>query len=162
MKGFKSENLAPSDKAKRRWLALLAAAFAGIFSAAQALVNSQLGGIVSSAFVAAWFSYTSGLVLIVIWLGIRGLMGLGERRANRPIDRAASKSRLTVRWRFPVGGAIGATYVLLQTFTVSPLGVAQFVLIVLIVLIGSLWGSAVADRLGISPAGATSRLRSRR
>ncbi|MDX2375943.1 DMT family transporter [Microbacterium sp. LRZ72] len=133
------------DRRSPTWLAVAGAVCVGALTALQAHMNGALGRELADAFVAAAFSFGSGLVLVLaisaaLPAGRRGLrrLGSGIRARDIPVWMLA-------------GGIAGAVTVATQGLTVALLGVALFTVGL---VAGQTIGGLVLDRLGHGPGGA--------
>ena len=106
----------------------------GLFLPLQALINARLAGELSSSVWAAFISFATGTILLGIYLIVS--------RTTAP-----SINQLTnlPAWMF-TGGLLGAFFVVIATMTVSKIGTAA--LISLIVL-GQMLASIALDHYGI-------------
>jgi len=127
------------------WLALTGAALVGIMTATQARVNGALGVTLDDAFVAAFISFASGLVLVAV---VSTVLPVGRRGARMLVDGVRGRR---IPWWMLVGGAAGALTVATQGLVVGLIGVSLFT-------VGLVAGQTVAglvlDRLGFGPGGA--------
>jgi len=130
----------PSAHPMRTALLLVAAFGSGVLVALQSRINGQLGLQLGDGFVAAFISFGSGFVILVIasvfWRP--GRRGLGQ-------VVAAVRERRIPRW-YLTGGAAGAFFVLTQSLVVGLIGVALFTVGV---VAGQTTSSLLIDRRGI-------------
>ncbi|CAB4661143.1 unannotated protein [freshwater metagenome] len=120
------------------------AAFAGVLIAVQSRVNGELSHRLNNGLEAALFSFSSGLIAIfLISLFIPG-MKLGASKI-----REAVKQRRIPIWRL-FAGALGATFVAVQTNAVPILGVAIFSVAS---IAGQAGASLLIDRIGLTGGG---------
>ncbi|MBL3685900.1 EamA-like transporter family protein [Leucobacter zeae] len=126
------------------WAALIGSGIAGVLVALQSRINGGLSQALGSGYVAAAFSFGSGLVVLtlLVLLSPRGRRGLGMVRAD------VSSGRLPV-WTL-LGGAGGAFFVLGQGLVASVIGVALFTVGI---VAGQVLGGLVFDRVGLGPSG---------
>jgi bacterial/archaeal transporter family-2 protein len=117
-------------------------AFAGgaVF-ALQTRVNGELGDRSGSPFWAALVSFGSGLIVLTVV--VAAVPGLRSAAARAVRDR--------LPWWTYVGGAGGATVVVVSAIAVPRVGVATFTVGV---VAGQAIGGLVVDRLGLGPGGA--------
>lgn len=126
-----------------RW-ALPAAVAGGVLGAIQSRVNADLAAALDDGFVAAAFSFGSGLVLILVLLvflpRVRSLARsfVGDLRSG------------AFPWYLALGGLGGAIFVLGQGLTVGLVGVALFIVCV---VAGQTVTGLVVDRTGLGPGG---------
>ncbi|WP_167666571.1 DMT family transporter [Micromonospora narathiwatensis] len=112
----------------------------GVASAAQGVVNSELGQRAGDPVLGAVVNNLGGCLLVLV-----GLVALPSMRAG-----LATLRRAGLPWWSYLGGLGGAAIVVIGTYVVPVLGVAVFTIAQ--VTGGSLGGLAV-DRAGLSPAG---------
>lgn len=126
------------------WLAMLGSVIAGVLIATQSYVNGRLGAELGTAIIAAWISFTGGLLVIAVVavFAPKARSGLRDLRAGL---RARS-----VPWWIVFGGAAGAFFVTSQSLSVGALGVSLFTLGV---VAGQVSSSFVFDSHGLSPSG---------
>ncbi|WP_353743292.1 DMT family transporter [Microbacterium sp. SCN 71-21] len=134
----------PEHRRMPRAVALGGAVAVGILTALQARVNGSLGHEMGDGFVAAFVSFSSGFVILVVLslalpAGRAGLRRLatGVRHGHVPI------------WML-LGGLAGALTVATQGLTVAIIGVALFTVGV---VAGQTVNGLVLDRVGYGPAG---------
>ncbi|MFE9690993.1 DMT family transporter [Micromonospora sp. NPDC005806] len=120
--------------------ALSVVVLGGVASAAQGLVNSELGERAGNPVLGAVVNNVGGCLLVLV-----GLFALPSMRAGLAVLR---RSRLP--WWSYLGGLGGAAIVVIGTYVVPVLGVAVFTIAQ--VAGGSLGGLAV-DRAGLAPVG---------
>lgn len=125
-------------------LAVGGAVLVGVLTALQARVNGQLGVTIGDGIVAAFISFASGLVLVVL-LSVASPDG---RRGYRRLVRGL-RERGIPGWML-LGGAAGALTTATQGLAVGIIGVSLFT-------VGAVAGQAVSglvlDRVGYGPAG---------
>jgi transporter family-2 protein len=126
-----------------RW-ALPLALVGGLMSAVQSRINARLSVEIHDGFTASAISFGTGLVILLVIVLSRS--GLRARTAGfwRDLRRGAFP------WPLALGGLGGATFVLGQTFTVSLIGVALFIVCV---VAGQTVTGLVVDRVGLGPGG---------
>jgi transporter family-2 protein len=112
---------------------LLMALVGGTALATQALINARLGTIVGGPVWAATISFFVGSCGLFLFQLLRGA----------PIP---STSSLSSPWWLWVGGLLGAYYVAAATFTVTKLGAAT---LVTLVILGQLLASLLLDHYGV-------------
>jgi len=112
--------------------------------ALQSRAHGELGQYVGTGLFPAWWSMTSGFVLLtVIVMTRRGL------RAGVAVAVRAGRSRVLPWWAF-TGGLLGSFFLVSQSVAVPITGVAVFTVGV---VAGQVIGSLVADRIGLAGAG---------
>lgn len=126
------------------WLAVIGSLLAGGLTATQSFINGQLGQQLDNGILAAWISFTGGLVVIALVYAFTPSAQRGARELARSV-----RSR-ELPWWMLLGGFAGAAYVFTQGLTVGVIGVALFTLGV---VAGQVTASMVFDRIGIGPAG---------
>ncbi|MFJ5955681.1 DMT family transporter [Paenarthrobacter sp. NPDC092416] len=116
----------------------------GLVIPLQARINGALGATLDDGMAAAVVSFTTGLLLIA---AISVVTPKGRAGLSRilPAVRKGSFPRFYV-----MAGAIGALFVIAQTFTVGLLGVALFTVAV---VTGQTLSGLLVDRMGIGPGG---------
>ncbi len=120
--------------------AIPAAVVCGAGVATQSRINGALGAELGDGYFAAFFSFGSGLVilLLIVLFSAKGRAGVAR-------VRSAVATR-EIPWWHAMGGAAGALFVLSQGLTSAVLGVALF-------SIGAVCGQTISgiamDRLGI-------------
>ncbi|TYC22407.1 DMT family transporter [Micromonospora sp. MP36] len=120
--------------------ALCVVVLGGVASAAQGVVNSELGARAGNPVLGAVVNNLGGCLLILV-----GLFAVPSMRAG-----LAALRRGGLPWWAYLGGLGGAAIVVIGTYLVPVLGVAVFTIAQ--VAGGSLGGLGV-DRVGLSPAG---------
>ncbi len=133
----------PSDSPRSRLLTVVsvAAAFVlGTFIALQSRVNGELGRRLGDGYLAAVFSFGSGLVILAIGM----LFSRGGRQGLARVVRAV-RSR-SIPWWYVVGGAAGALLVLSQGLAAATVGVALFTVAV---VAGQTIGGLLIDARGL-------------
>lgn len=126
------------------WAALIGSGLAGVLVALQSRINGGLSQELGNGYVAAAFSFGSGLVMLslIVLLVPSGRHGLRLVRAD------VASGRLPVWSLF--GGVGGALFVLGQGLVASVIGVALFTVGI---VAGQVIGGLVFDRVGIGPSG---------
>ncbi|MER7333803.1 MULTISPECIES: DMT family transporter [unclassified Micromonospora] len=122
------------------WVAVVVVTLAGVASAAQGVVNAELGERAGNATLGAVVNNLGGTLLIAV-----GVLALPSARTGLVALR-----RARLPWWAYLGGLGGAAIVLLAAYVVPVLGVAVFTIAQ--VAGGSLGGLA-ADRAGLAPVG---------
>ena len=119
--------------------AFVLSVFSGVLVALQSRLNGELGVALGDGFVAALFSFSSGLLVVglVIAFNPRARQGL------RTVREDLQSGRLP--WWAAVGGAGGAFLVLTQGLSAGILGVALFTIAV---VTGQAFGSLAIDTKG--------------
>ncbi len=117
----------------------------GITSVVQARSNGEMAIVTGDGFLAGVLSLTSGLLILVVIVAVRG----SSRRALiREVPAALRDGRL--RWWHFLGGVGGACYIGSQAVTVPLLGVAVFTVSYVAGVTGM---SLLVDRWGFGPGG---------
>jgi len=113
----------------------------GVLIALQARVNGELSNQLGNTVQAAFISFSSGLVIILVIAIFNSSIKMGISRLFQ-----ALKERKLHWWEF-FGGALGGNLIAIQTFIIPKIGVAVF-------SVGSIAGqtftSLLVDKLGIS------------
>ncbi len=136
----------PAATPGRLALALVAAFGTGTLIALQTRLNGELGQRLGDGFLAAFISFGSGLVILV-------LASLVWRPGRRGIRRVVTALReRSIPWWLVLGGAGGAVFVLGQGLTVGALGVALFTIAV---VCGQTVSSLLLDHRGLARMPAT-------
>lgn len=125
-------------------LAQVVAVLCGAGMAVQSRINGELGARTGDAAAASLVSFSTGLVIVV---ALALLLPAG-RRGTRNLREALKRRQ--VPWWMLFSGVFGASLVLAQTFTTPLVGVAVFILGV---VLGQAIGGLVVDRIGLSPGG---------
>lgn len=122
-----------------RSVLLLIAVLTGIGSATQSRINGQLAVEMGASSFASTVSFGTGLLLLlVIWL-VNGR----TRKGTRALLDAVAEGRLP--WWGLGGGALGALFVFVQGTAVPVLGVAVFMVAL---VVGQLLGGLLLDATG--------------
>jgi transporter family-2 protein len=116
----------------------------GTLIAVQSRVNGQLAVHTGTGLLPAWWTMTTGLMV----LGIVGLAHAPSRRSAGRVLPAVRDGSLP-RWAL-LGGAAGATFLITQSIVVPLVGVAVFSVGT---VAGQTSGSLLVDRLGFSASG---------
>ncbi|MEJ1155112.1 DMT family transporter [Microbacterium marmarense] len=126
------------------WVAICGAISVGALTAMQARVNGQLGVALDDGFVAAFISFGSGFVILIV---LSALFPAGRGGVRRLVDgvRAA-----TIPWWMLLGGAAGAFAVATQGLSVGIIGVGLFTVGM---VAGQTVNGLVLDRTGYGPGG---------
>ncbi|MGZ0713077.1 DMT family transporter (plasmid) [Coraliomargarita sp. W4R53] len=126
------------------WVALSGAVSVGVLTALQARINGQLGFRLDDGFVAAFISFGSGLVILVV---LSAVIPAGRRGFGKLVAGVRSQA---IPWWMLMGGAAGAFTVATQGLAVGIIGVGLFT-------VGMVAGQTVCglllDRSGYGPAG---------
>lgn len=126
------------------WVTLGAAVLIGVLTAAQARINGQLGLKLDDAFLAAFISFGSGLVIIAV---LSTALPSGRRGVGVLVRGIRAGE---IPWWMLVGGAAGAFTVATQGLVVATIGVSLFT-------VGLVAGQTVSglliDRVGFGPSG---------
>ncbi|HAQ59765.1 MAG TPA: hypothetical protein DCR63_04910 [Microbacterium sp.] len=126
------------------WLTALGAISVGGLTAVQARMNGGLGSESGDGILAAFVSFSSGLLILVILAPL----GRGTRGSIRRLS-AGIRARSIPSWML-LGGLAGAFTTMSQGVTVGLLGVSLFTVGV---VAGQTVGGLVLDRAGYGPAG---------
>ncbi|MEH1013351.1 DMT family transporter [Micromonospora sp. CPCC 206060] len=130
----------PSGGVLPGWLALGLVVLGGVASAAQGLVNAELGERVGNPTIGAVVNNLGGCLLI----------GVGLLLA-RPVRAALAGLRHAgLPWWAYLGGLGGAVIVVVASYVVPVLGVALFTIAQ---VAGSSFGGLAVDRTGLAPTG---------
>jgi len=120
------------------------AAFSGFLIAMQARANGELAHQLQSAPQAALISFSSGLFFISLYALFSKRVHLGIRKLH-----AAVKNREIPRWRL-LAGALGGSFVAIQSSIVFVIGVATFSVAS---IAGQTAVSLIVDRIGLTGGG---------
>ncbi len=135
------------------------AAFAGGgVLATQSRINGELGYRLGDGLLAALWSFSSGLVVMLVVLawspgvrrGLRHLLATVRSGIRHELAAERGRPARRLHWWQCVGGLCGAYLVTTQSATVGLLGVAVFTVAV---VAGQAASSLVVDRLGVGPGG---------
>ncbi|WP_322411668.1 DMT family transporter [Microbacterium invictum] len=125
-------------------LAVGGAVLVGVLTALQARANGQLGASIGDGMVAAFISFASGLVLLIV---LSLLLPEGRRGYRRLVE--GLRERAIPGWML-LGGAAGALTTATQGLAVGIIGVSLFTVGV---VAGQTVSGLVLDRAGYGPAG---------
>lgn len=152
-----SEQIGTSSAAGRvshptpHWLRILAVPgmlLVGVIVAVQSQVNGRLGQALGSGLLAsvvtAMFTFCVGVVITGLVIAV-----LPRQRRNFGHFRRSLGTHI-LPWRLIWGGALGVLFVVSQAVAVGPIGLAVFTMAI---VLGQTAGGAVADRVGLGPAG---------
>lgn len=120
------------------------AAFSGFLIAMQARANGELSHQLQSAPQAALISFSSGLFFIALYALFSKRVHLGIRKLH-----AAVKNKEIPRWRL-LAGALGGSFVAIQSSIVFVIGVATFSVAS---IAGQTAVSLIVDRIGLTGGG---------
>jgi len=120
------------------------AAISGVMIAGQARANGELSHLTGNAPQAALVSFSSGLLLILLYAAFSPRVRAGVSRI-----RAAVTSKELPRWRL-LAGALGGSFVAIQTSVVPFIGVAVYSVAS---LAGQTAVSLIVDRIGLTGGG---------
>ena len=126
------------------WLAALGAVSVGAMTAVQARMNGGLGSESGDGILAAFVSFGSGLLILLV---LAPLTPGGRAAVGRLV--AGVRGRSIPTWML-LGGLAGAFTTMTQGLTVGLLGVSLFTVGV---VAGQTVGGLVLDRVGYGPAG---------
>ena len=127
-----------------RLIALVVTVLGGFLIALQSRVNGELSHHSSASIFPAWFTMTSGLVLLLVILALHRPSRAGLRTVRQAI------SSRTLPMYTLTGGIFGAIFLITQSIAVPLIGVAVFSVGI---VAGQTSGSLVVDRIGISASG---------
>lgn len=125
-------------------VAVAAAVLVGVLTAVQARINGSLGAALGDGLTAAFVSFSSGLVILIVLSAALPVGRAGVRRLF-----VARRARSLPTWML-LGGLAGALTVATQGLTVATIGVALFTVGV---VAGQTLGGLLLDRVGYGPAG---------
>ncbi|HEX7834383.1 MAG TPA: DMT family transporter [Pseudolysinimonas sp.] len=124
-----------------RVVAATAVAFvSGMLVAVQSRVNGELSHRLDDPFVAAFWSFASGLIVVAIVVAV---VPTGRRGLGRLVDSLRSGR---MPWWYLLGGVCGALFVLSASIVVALIGVALFTVGV---VAGQILSSLLIDRTGM-------------
>jgi bacterial/archaeal transporter family-2 protein len=121
-----------------------AAAAVGAMVAYQSRVNGELAVMAGNGIQAAVVSFGTGLLILIVVLGLSPRYRDGVRRVVRAVRTGE------MPWWQVAGGTLGGFFVAVQSITVPLVGVAVFTVAV---VAGQTTSSLVVDRAGLGPAG---------
>ena len=129
----------PPHRPAKVVVATTVAVISGGLVALQSRMNGQLGLELGDGFVAAFFSFASGLVILMVVMVFArsGRVGLGR------VVTALRERRIP--WWYLIGGSAGALFVLTQGLVIGVVGVALFTVGV---VAGQLTSSLLIDSRG--------------
>lgn len=132
-----------------RSLASVGAFVVGLLVVLQSRINGALGELLDDGLLAAWISFSVGLVIAVVIV-----LAIPRQRATlatlkQSLRPSAGGKPVLKHWHL-LGGIGGATLVAAQGLTVQYLGVAIFTVGI---VAGQNASSLVVDRVGLGPAG---------
>lgn len=116
---------------------ILLAFIGGLFLPLQALINARLAGEVSSSIWAAFISFTTGTIILGLYLVISRTTAPGFNQLSS-----------LPAWMFS-GGLLGAFFVVMATMTVPRIGTAA---LVSLVVLGQMVASLLLDHYGFMQA----------
>ena len=120
------------------------AAISGVMIAGQARANGELSHLTGNALQAALVSFSSGLLVIALYAAFSPRVRAGVSRI-----RVAVAARKLPRWRL-LAGALGGSFVAIQTSVVPFIGVAVYSVAS---LAGQTAVSLIVDRIGLTGGG---------
>ncbi|MFM8843506.1 MAG: DMT family transporter [Actinomycetota bacterium] len=120
------------------------AAISGLMIALQARANGELSHRLDNAPQAALVSFSSGLFFVVIYAALSPKVKAGLSRL-----RAAVRNKEIPRWRL-LAGALGGSFVAIQTSVVPLIGVAVYSVAS---IAGQTATSLIVDRIGLTGGG---------
>jgi len=130
----------PRGKALPSWAAVALAVAGGVGSAAQNLINAELGRRAGHPVVGGLVNNAGGLLLVLL-----GVVALPSMRSGL---RVLWRARLP--WWTYLGGLCGTYFIAVATYAVPVLGVAVFTIAQ---VAGNSAGGLVVDRTRLAPAG---------
>ena len=138
----------PTDQHSRKAviLAISGAVGCGSIVAVQSRINGELGAELGDGYVAAFVSFGSGLVLLLVatLVAPTGRKALGSIR-----DALISRS---IPWWYLLGGTAGAAFVLAQGISTPLIGVA---LLTIAAVAGQTVSGLIVDRIGLGTMAST-------
>lgn len=126
------------------WLALVLSGISGAFGAVQTRLNGGLGQAIDNGYIAAAFSFSTGLIVLVAIMVFSPKMRKGLRLVKTEI-----RSRRLPWWSL-TGGLSGACFVMGQGVVAPIIGVALFTVSI---VAGQVIGGLLLDRIGVGPGG---------
>jgi transporter family-2 protein len=126
------------------WVALLGSGFAGALIAVQTRINGGLSNALHDGYVAAAYSFGSGLLIMVVAM----LLSPRARKGLRLISVEVRSRRMP--WWVLLGGLCGGFFVLGQGTVATVIGLALFTVGV---VAGQVSGGLLFDRMGLGPGG---------
>lgn len=134
------EKVSVPSRAKLDFLAIIS----GVMIAAQARANGELSAQLGNSLQAAFLSFSSGLIIIII-------ISIFSRRIKNGLRllQKAIKSKELPRWRL-LAGTLGGSFVAIQTSIVPIIGVALYSVAS---IAGQALTSLLVDRIGITGGG---------
>ncbi|MFC4223835.1 DMT family transporter [Lysinibacter cavernae] len=126
------------------WVAIIIVMLCGALVAVQTRLNGQFGAVLGDGFVAATYSFGSGLVIMTI------LVLCSKQARSGLADLWAGIRGGTFPWWAAMGGAAGAFLVLSQGLSAGILGVALFTVGV---VAGQTTFGVFLDAWGVGPSG---------
>lgn len=130
----------PSRHSLRVVGATAVAFVSGMLVALQSRVNGELSQQLGDPFVTAFFSFTSGLIIVAVAVAVAP----AGRRGLRTLVAAIREGRMP--WWYTLGGVGGAVFVLSASIVVAVVGVALFTVGV---VAGQILSSFLIDRTGL-------------
>ena len=121
---------------KGQWLWRILGIGGGILMATQAAVNGQLGSVLGSPIHAAFVSFFTGAVILIIIV----------RFKDRAFSNIKNPFKQKAPWWIWLGGLLGGIYVLINVYLVGQIGTGQTVILA---LFGQLAGSLLVERFGL-------------
>lgn len=121
-------------------LAVVGAVVCGAFVATQSRINGQLGHELGDGYLAAFISFGSGFVIMIVVAVVHP----GTRRGVAKV--VGSIRGRSIPWWYAAGGAAGGLFVLSQGLTASLLGVALFTVAT---VTGQTLSGMLVDRRGL-------------
>lgn len=122
--------------ANGQWLWRILGIGGGMLMAAQAAVNGQLGSVLGSPIHAAFVSFFTGAVILIIIVGFK----------DRSFSSVKNSFKQSAPWWIWLGGLLGGLYVLINVYLVGQIGTGQTVILD---LFGQLVGSLLVERFGL-------------
>ena len=121
-------------------LAVLGAIVCGAFVATQSRINGELGHELGDGYLAAFISFGSGFVIMIVIALVHGSTRRGVATVIRSIRQRS------IPWWYAAGGAAGGLFVLSQGLTAALLGVALFTVAT---VTGQTLSGMLVDRRGL-------------
>ena len=129
---------------EHHYFAQFLAIIVGALTTLQSRVNGELSVVLQSGIQAATVSFSTGLVLLILF----AFFSPATRQGFRNLREALKENRIF--WWQCIGGSVGATFVAIQSVTVPLVGVAIFTIAT---VGGQIASSLVVDRFGVGPQG---------
>lgn len=132
-----------------RVLGVALAVLSGVGMAGQAAINARLARHTGDPVLVAFFSFASGLAILLLVLPFAPRMRAGIGKVRAALTSSVGAPLVLRPWHL-LGGLGGATIIVGQAVTVGVLGVAMFTIGV---VAGQTVSGLLVDRYGLGPAG---------